>query len=184
MPVSSTYNLGMSKTAAGAYIRSLDIPTTLMPGNFGCRVIDGAMPTNFSIVYKERRSTLTQNFVCDNNMWKVPVLLEEPIKTDYLTDEESDDGAGFKLKMPKLSDLLNEFEVGDECLIGKETDFKNYMADLKTRGMPRTLRDNIQLEKTNKANQLGNNIDQQRRYQNAKLPGMLSEANSLIQKPN
>ena len=143
MPVSQTYSLGTTKTAGGSHIRSLDVPTTLMPGNFGCRVIDGVMPTNFSVVFKQRRSTLTQNFVCDNSQQKVPVLLDLPIQTDYLTDEESDDGAGFKLKVPKLSDLLNEFEVGDDCLIGKETDFKNYQADLKTRGMPRTLRDNI-----------------------------------------
>ena len=46
-PVSQTYNLGMTKTAAGAYIRSLDVPTNLMPGNFGCRVIDGVMPPQF-----------------------------------------------------------------------------------------------------------------------------------------
>jgi len=79
--------------------------------------------------------------------------------------------------------LLTEFEVGDECLIGKETDFKNYLADLKTRGMPRTLRDNIKLEKTNRTAQLDSNIDFQRRFQAAKLPGMLTEANALIQKP-
>jgi len=173
----------MTKTAAGSYIRSLDVPTNLMPGNFGCRVIDGVMPTNLSIVYKERRSTLTQNFTCENLPWKIPELLDQPERTDYLTDEESDDGAGFSLKIPKLSDLLTEFEVGDDCLIGKDTDFKNYLADLKTRGMPRTLRDNIKLEKTSKAGQLDSNIDFQRRYQASKLPGMLSEANALIQKP-
>jgi len=79
--------------------------------------------------------------------------------------------------------LLTEFEVGDECLIGKEADFKNYLADLKARGMPRTLRDHIKLDKTNRTNQLDNNIDFQRRYQASKLPGMLTEANALIQKP-
>jgi hypothetical protein len=78
---------------------------------------------------------------------------------------------------------LTEFEVGDDCLISKETDFKNYLADLKTRGMPRTLRDKIKLDKISKASQLDSNIDFQRRYQAAKLPGMLSEANALIQKP-
>jgi hypothetical protein len=154
-----------------------------MPGNFGCRVIDGVMPTNFSIVFKERRSTLTQNFACENIAWTVPEWLAQPMNTDYLTDEESDDGAGFSLKIPKLADLLTEFEVGDDCLISKETDFKNYLADLKTRGMPRTLRDKIKLDKISKASQLDSNIDFQRRYQAAKLPGMLSEANSLIQKP-
>ena len=75
-PVSATYALGMLKTSAGSYIRSLDVPTNLMPGNFGCRVIDGVMPTNLSVVHKERRSTLTQNFTCENLAWKIPELLD------------------------------------------------------------------------------------------------------------
>ena len=94
-PVSQTYNLGMTKTAAGAYIRSLDVPTNLMPGNFGCRVIDGVMPPQFISFFKERRLTLTQNIVCGNIAWNVPELLAQPLQTNYLTDEESDDGAGF-----------------------------------------------------------------------------------------
>lgn len=40
-PVASkTYSLGMTKNKSGAYINSLDVPTGLLPGNFGCRVID------------------------------------------------------------------------------------------------------------------------------------------------
>ena len=69
----------MTKTAAGSYIKSLDIPTNLLPGNFGCRVVDNAMPTNLSVVHKQRRTTLTQNFVTDNCLWKVPNLLNDQI---------------------------------------------------------------------------------------------------------
>ena len=124
-------------------MKTLDVPAYKLPGNFGCRVIDGIMPTDFSLVFKERRTTLRQNFVSDNKSFKVPELLMQPEMTDYLTDEESDDGEGFKLSVPKLSDLLTEFETGDDCLVGKETDFKAYLADLKIKGLARTLRDDI-----------------------------------------
>jgi hypothetical protein len=40
-----------------------------------------------------------------------------PLKVDYPTDEDSDgDAAGFSIKIPDLSDLLNEFEKDDEAL--------------------------------------------------------------------
>jgi len=43
-----------------------------------------------------------------------------------LTDEESDDGAGFELKVPALKDLITEFELGDDVLIAKETELKTH----------------------------------------------------------
>lgn len=52
--ISSSYNLGLSKTVSGSYINNLDIPTYLMPGNFGVRVIDNMMPTSLSDVYRDR----------------------------------------------------------------------------------------------------------------------------------
>ena len=38
--VSGTYMLGMSKTVSGSYVNNLDLPTGLLPGNFGARVVD------------------------------------------------------------------------------------------------------------------------------------------------
>ena len=38
--VSATYMLGLSKTVSGSYINNLDVPTGLLPGNFGVRTID------------------------------------------------------------------------------------------------------------------------------------------------
>lgn len=52
--VSRTYNLGLSKTVSGSYINNLDVPTSLMPGNFGVRVLDNMMPTNLSDVWRDR----------------------------------------------------------------------------------------------------------------------------------
>ena len=55
--VSTTYMLGLSKTASGSFVNNLDVPTALLPGNCGVRVIDNMMPTNLSEVHRDRRST-------------------------------------------------------------------------------------------------------------------------------
>jgi len=68
----------MTKNISGSYLNCLDVPTGLLPGNFGCRVIDGMMPTDLSVVHKDRKSALINNFVCDTDRWSVPTLLKEP----------------------------------------------------------------------------------------------------------
>lgn len=70
--VSASYMLGLSKTVSGSYINNLDVPTGLLPGNFGVRTIDQVGPTNLSDVHRDRRTTLVQNFICDNRTWDVP----------------------------------------------------------------------------------------------------------------
>ena len=55
--VSATYMMGCTKTGSGSFVNSLDVPTGLLPGNFGVRVIDQMMPTNLSDVHRDRRST-------------------------------------------------------------------------------------------------------------------------------
>ena len=42
--------MGLSKTVSGSYINNLDVPTGLMPGNFGVRTLDGMMPIDLSDV--------------------------------------------------------------------------------------------------------------------------------------
>jgi len=37
---SESYALGITKTIGGNFINSLDVPSNLLPGNFGCRVVD------------------------------------------------------------------------------------------------------------------------------------------------
>lgn len=88
--VSSTYMLGLSKTVSGCYVNNLDLPTGLLPGNFGVRVIDAMMPTSQSDVFRDRKNMQLQQFVCDNRIWEVPELLAAPKQEDYLTDDESD----------------------------------------------------------------------------------------------
>ena len=38
--VSATYAMACTKTQSGSFVNSLDVPTGLLPGNFGVRVID------------------------------------------------------------------------------------------------------------------------------------------------
>jgi hypothetical protein len=73
---SQTYSLGVSKNKSGAYINTLDVPTGLLPGNFGCRVIDQMMPSDLHVVHKDRKSTLQNNYVCDADRYFVPDCLE------------------------------------------------------------------------------------------------------------
>ena len=70
--------LGLSKTVGGSYVNNLDVPTGLLPGNFGVRVIDNMMPTNMSDVHRDRTCTRTLTFACDNKDMIVPDMLEQP----------------------------------------------------------------------------------------------------------
>ena len=39
------------------------------------------------------------------------------MEVDYPTDEDSDDNVGFNMKIPELTDLLNDFEKDDEVIM-------------------------------------------------------------------
>lgn len=77
-----------------------------------------------------------------------------------MTDEESDDGNGFELKVPALADLLTEFEMGDEALLAREMEMKQNAADLKSRGLKPQLREDITLTKEKRKELLNSNIAQ------------------------
>lgn len=42
--------------------------------------------------------------------------MQIPLKVDYPSDEDSDENVGFNIKMPELTDLLNEFEKDDDSI--------------------------------------------------------------------
>lgn len=48
--------VALNRTQGGFYIKSLDLETQYLPGNFGVRVIE-QMPTNLSDVWRERKNT-------------------------------------------------------------------------------------------------------------------------------
>jgi len=159
MLTSNTYALGLSKTVSGGYVNTLDVPTQLLPGNFGVRILDGMMPTSISDVYRERKNTQVQNFVCDLNIWKIPEIMPNPQEVDYLTDEESEgDNQPFDLKIPNLDELILDFEKGDDILEGNEADMKATFANKKTRGFEKGLREEIVHDKTNQTTMFDSNI--------------------------
>ena len=138
------------------------------------------MPTDLSVVHKDRKSTLCNDFICDADRYFVPMTLDQPDQTDYLTDEESDDGNGFELKVPALKDLLNEFEMGDEVLTVKEMEMKQHKTDLASRGLKPELREDIILTKDQRKELLNANIAEQKSLLSARLPSTLSEMNSVV----
>lgn len=73
------------------------------------------MTTNLSEIWRERK-TVPLGIACLDEHYRVPNLMEAPLKVDYPTDDDSDDNTGFSLKIPDLSDLVNEFEKDDDTL--------------------------------------------------------------------
>lgn len=93
----SNYTMNITKSVAGSFINTLDIPTQNLPGNFGVRVAE-TMPTNLSDVWRERKNTQI-GYTCLEEHLKLPQLMAEPLKVDYPTDDDSDDNAGFSIKV-------------------------------------------------------------------------------------
>ena len=135
--------LGLSKTVSGSFVNNLDVPTALLPGNFGVRVIDQMMPTNLSDVHRDRRSTQVENLTCDNRNWTIPEQLDEPLDVDYLTDDESDDGQDFEVPVPELDNLIKGFEDGDEKIQAQQSEWNDHMAALKSAGFEKETREEI-----------------------------------------
>ena len=108
-----------------------------------------------------------------------------PLKVDYPTDEDSDgDAAGFSIKIPDLSDLLNEFEKDDEALFKAADTIKQVKADHKAKGLELNAREvEIRDDKKDKVTLLDSNISTQRDEWTSRLPGMLEDINEVIKDP-
>ena len=141
------------------------------------------MPTNLSDVHRDRRSTLVQNFICDNRTWDVPQMLAQPNDVDYLTDDESDDGQEFEVPVPDLNDLINGFEATDDKIQTDEDSFKAHLADLKARGFEKEPREEIKQNKLERSELLDTNITEHRKLLQAALPGMIEDLNQAIVDP-
>lgn len=48
--------MSMNKSLGGSFVKTCDVETQYIPGNFGVRVIE-QMPTNLSDVWRERKTT-------------------------------------------------------------------------------------------------------------------------------
>ena len=141
--VSQHYNLGLSKTVSGSYVNNLDIPTGLLPGNFGVRVLDNMLPTSLSDIHRDRQNTHIAQFTCENTLVPIPELLAQPDNVDYLTDDESDENKGFEVKIPSLDDLIYQFEGTDDTIKTETEALQHREADLKQRGFEKEPREDI-----------------------------------------
>ncbi len=123
------------------------------------RVIE-TMPTNLSDVWRERKTTQSgMTGLQFMDQFKVPQLLPAPLKVDYPTDEDSDDNAGFSIKVPELADLINEFEKDDDALFKAADNIKQAKADHKAKGLEYNARENeIRDEKKERSGLMDANI--------------------------
>jgi hypothetical protein len=174
--------MSLTKTISGAFVNSNDVPTQELPGNFGVRVI-GTMPTNMRTVFVDQRSNMELGFACDNRPSLIPYILDKPDTNDYLTDEESDDAADFEVKVPELDSLLTQFEADDTTIHQLNEESKSQVKDLVARGFEPEPRHSIMNKKGNQAQLLDTNISKQREKQVTLLPGMISDLNEMIKKP-
>ena len=111
-------------------------------------------------------------------------MLSAPLKVDYPTDEESDDGAGFSIKIPELMDLIMEFEKDDDSLFKGAEAIKQVKADNKAKGLEWNPRDvEIKDDKKERTAHLDQNMTTQREEWASRLPGMLEDVNELIKDP-
>ena len=118
----------LTKTVGGAFVNDLKVSIHELPGNFGVRVIE-TMPTNIRSVFIDQRNNIGLEYKCDYRISEVPIMLSKPDENDYLTDEESDEGADFEVKVPQLDDLLDQFEKGDGIIAQLDEKEKEFVKD-------------------------------------------------------
>lgn len=176
--------MNMTRSVSGAFVNTIDVVTQYLPGNFGVRVIE-SMPTNLSEIWRERKTTqVGTSGLQFMEAYKVPHVLSQPLKVDYPTDEDSDEGAGFSIKIPELNDLISEFEKDDESLFKAAEVIKQAKADHKAKGIEFNARElEIKDDKKDKIVHLDSNISIQREEWTSRLPGMLEDINELIKDP-
>jgi hypothetical protein len=84
--------------------------------------------------------------------------MEAPQKVDYPTDEDSDENNGFMIKIPDLSDLMNEFERDDDVLYKSSEGLRQLKNEFKLKGYEYDPRDDIKDQKKDKSKHLDANI--------------------------
>ena len=71
-------------------------------------------------------------FATENYQMIVPNLMDCPQQVDFLTDEESDEPTIFKMALPTLDSLIQEFENGDEVIAKDNEEKKKFVSSFKT----------------------------------------------------
>ena len=104
-------------------------------------------------------------------------MLGDADLNDYLTDEESDEGADFEVAMPGLDTLLEQFEKGDEAIAKHNETQVQFTRDEKSRGFEPPVRFEIVNKKSDKLKVLDDNISMQRQKQTSLIPSLITDLN-------
>ena len=147
----------LTKSLAGAFVNQTTVPSYDLPGNFGARVVE-TMPTNMRAVFIDQHNNIELGQRCDDRPAVVPEQLEKPDVNDYLTDEESDEANEFEVKVPSLTELLDQFENDDEVILKEKADLKEFVREELGRGFEPAVRYDIKDVKAEMIQQLNNNI--------------------------
>lgn len=151
----------LTKTVGGAFVNDLNVSIHELPGNFGVRVIE-TMPTNIRAVFIDQRNNIGLEYKCDYRISEVPNMLGRPDENDYLTDEESDEGADFEVKVPELDNLLDQFEKGDGIIAQLDEKEKEFVKDEIANGFSPPKNHDIKDQKGGNVTMLDANISKQR----------------------
>lgn len=84
----------------------------------------------------------------------MPEILDKPDVNDYLTDEESDEATEFEVKVPSLTELIDQFENDDDIIIKEKADLREFVRDEESRGFDLPVRYDIKDVKAQKIQQL------------------------------
>jgi hypothetical protein len=152
-----------------------------MPGNFGVRALE-TMPFDLREVFIQQRKNIELEFRCDYRKQAIPELLQAPDQNDYLTDEESDDAPEFEVKVPDLSDLIDQFEKVDPVILDLNEKRKAEVKALDARGFKPEPRHDINNKQATRVSMLNKNIDMQRQKQAAILPGFMQDLNEVTKR--
>ncbi len=141
------------------------------------------MPTNLSEVWRERKTTQL-GFTLFEQHFNIPELMRDPHEVDYNTDDDSDgEHKGFGLKVPELSDLINDFEKDDDFIAKTNETTKNYKHEQKVKGIDLETRYDIKSLKKDKVTHLEGNISIQRDEWGSRVMGMVEDVNEIIKDP-
>lgn len=169
----------LTKSLAGAFVNQTSVPAYDLPGNFGARVIE-TMPTNMRAIHVDQHANLQLGQRCDDRPDYVPDSLPVPDHNDYLTDEESDEANEFEVKVPSLTELIDQFENDDDVILKERADLKDFVRDETSRGFQPEVRYDIKDDKASKIKVLNENIAKQREQQATIMPGFTADLNEAI----
>ena len=133
-------------------------------------------------MYKDRKN-LKDSLACDDSLKKFPNELTAADKVDYPSDDESDEEINFELEIPKLSDMINQFEKDDIVIAKLEKGVQMKIDETKFKGFSISDSEKIIDERESKLQLLNENITKIREEWSSTLPTLIQGLNASIKDP-